>query len=136
MEKIWIPEISDEKLEKLAKRIKPIVRNKNGVPYHIKKVDLRDIAYTWSPKLTKKSPAFNIISDITTHHSYGYYGFFKPSIAEVIAQIPEEYIDRVIAFEIVRCPETRNDMFGNDEGLEAVNAGYQIAITRLYEKVK
>ena len=127
----WIPEISDEKLKKLARKIKPIVRDEKNVLRYIKSVDLRNIAYTWSPVFTKKAPEFSVITDTTTYHTWGYYGFFKPSIAEVIAQIPPRYLDRVCAFEIIKSPENISEVFGEQE---ALNAGYHVAITRLYEK--
>ena len=43
-------EISDERLEELAKRIKPVVRY-GGKFYYIKKVDLRKNAFSWSQKI-------------------------------------------------------------------------------------
>jgi hypothetical protein len=56
---------------------------------------------------------------------------FKPSIAEVLAQIPEEHLEQVLAFEIVDSPNNVDDL--NAER-EALNAGYHIATTRLYKR--
>lgn len=129
--KSWIPKIKDDVLEKLFKKIKPIVR-KGGEAYYIEKVDLRGASYLWSPKTTRKAPKLEPITDIRTYHTYGYYGFFKPSIAEVIAQIPKEYLSQVTTFEIISSPEDANDL-GREQ--EALNAGYHVAITRLYKKI-
>jgi hypothetical protein len=86
---------------------------------------LRGIAYAWEPKpswwpffLGRLTP----LREITTFHTWAYYGFFKPTIAEVLAQIPEDLVDQVVAFEIL-------DMINDNE---ALNDGYHVAITRLF----
>ncbi len=93
-----IPEISDERLHELHVRIKPVVR-KSGDLFYIEDVDLRDIAFTWNPKTTTKSGGLKELARIQTYHTCGYYGFFKPSIAEVLAQIPQEHLDRCVVYE-------------------------------------
>ena len=127
--KSWIPEVPKKRIEELAERIKPVVQFARKGKYYIRPVDLFGIAYTWDPKSADKATGLKLLCDITTYHTYGYYGMFKPSIAEVLAQIPAEYLDKVVAFEIVGSPETADDL--NREH-EAVNAGYHVATTRLY----
>lgn len=119
-----IPEISDAKLEELYKRIKPVVGRK-GKLYYIKDEDLRKVAFTWEPKLKNKAKKLERLCDITTYHTYGYHGFFKPSIAEVIAQIPENYLDETVAFETF-----------TDLTLENIVGNYHVTTTRLYTKSK
>ena len=99
--------------------------------YYIKKVDPEKIAFTWDPKKTKRARKLKPLKDITTYHTYGYYRMFKPSIAEVLAQIPEGLLAATIAFEIVERPETAADL---DKHSEALNDGYHVATTRLYAK--
>jgi len=129
--KVWIPKISDKELNELALRIKPVVEVYSKGKCYIGSVGLRDSAFMWSPKPAKKSRGLKPIRDIRTYHTWSYYGFFKPSIAEVIAQIPKELLDRVVAFEIVKWPETADDL---NKELKALNAGYHVATTRLYTK--
>jgi hypothetical protein len=128
--KVWIPTITDDELAKLAGRIKPVVLSE-GKPHYIKPVDLRKVAFTWAPSPVKVATGLKPLADIRTYHTYGYYGFFKPSIAEVIAQIPKKHLRRAVAFEIVKAPETAEDL---RRQWKAVNAGYHVATTRLYEK--
>lgn len=138
-EKSWIPEISDQRLKELTARIKPIVRfaqdeigftrNEDGAQFYIEDVDPRNVAFTWDPKPTTEASGLTTLTDIRTYHSWGYYGFFKPSVAEVLAQIPEELVDRVAAFEIVDHPRTSQDLHRESE---ALNAGYHVASTRLF----
>lgn len=140
-QKNWIPKVPEEHIRELADKIKPVVRfahgaegpflSAKGFPYYIEPVDLFRIAYAWDPKPTEEATQFKPICDITTFHTYAYYGFFKPTIAEVLSQIPDEYLDTVIAFEIVGQPETATDL---NREREALNAGYHVATTRLYAK--
>lgn len=129
-ETVWIPPITDERLNELAEKIKPIVRM-DDEPHYIEPVDLRRTAYTWDPKPADRAEGLGEICDIRTYHSYGAPVYFKPSIAEVIAAIPEEHLGEVVAFEIVESPETADDL---NKELEALNAGYHVATTRLYRK--
>ena len=128
--RVWIPKISDEKLNELASRIKPFVRFE-GVAYYIEPVDLRRTAFTWDPKPTERVNGLLSLCDIKTYHTYGAPVFFKPSIAEVIVAIPVEHLDKVVAFEMVKTPETADDL---NEEPEALNAGYHVATARLYVK--
>lgn len=125
----WIPEVSKERIRELAERIKPVVQFVRNGRCYIKPVDLFGIAYTWNPKSAGKATGLKPLCDITTYHTYGYYGMFKPSIAEVLAQIPAEHLDKVVAFEIVDSPKDADDL---NRQSKAINAGYHVATTRLY----
>lgn len=130
----FIPKISNAILHELAGRIKPVVSfMKDGVPtrYYIKEVSLSSVAYTWDPVKTEVAEEFVVLGQIITYHTYGYYGFFKPSIAEVLSQIPEKYLGIVTAFEIVAQPQSADDL---NEHVAILNAGYHVAITQLYGK--
>lgn len=137
-DKVWIQKVSKERIRELAERIVPVVRfaegekglfrSHQGFPYTIEPVDLWEMAYTWDPKAAAKvEKELVTLRDITTYHGYGHYALFKPSVAEVLAQIPEDLIDQVTHFEIVWSPDTAADLHG-----EAFNAGYHEAKTRLY----
>ena len=139
-ENTWIPEIDDERLNELARRIRPIhnfggwygrhyVRPMKNEPDY-----LRGIAYNWDP-MPSLWPLFvrNLkpLRDIITFHSYAYVGFFKPTIAEVLAQIPADIIDQVVAFEMMESPENACDLNREREALEG---GYHTATTRLFAR--
>lgn len=104
-----IPEISGKRVKELYKKIKPIVRfdnrnyrmeqNDDGIPYFIEDVDPFETAFTWGPKPTKEATNIELFLVITTFHKFGAPALFKPSIAEVFAQIPTDIIDKVVAFE-------------------------------------
>ena len=130
MSKVYIPKVKQDEIKARAERIKPVV-SFSGKPYYIKEVDLFNIAYTWEPKQDVPAEGLKVVKTITTYHGYGYYGFFKPSIAEVLAQIPAELLDKVVAFEIVNSPSTVEDL--NKHKVE-LDAGYHVAETALYVK--
>ena len=132
-----IPKISDDMLEKLALKIKPVVRfmdgvsNPNGELYYIQGVDYhRDLtirSFVWDPKPI--APARDLVhyKDIKTYHTCDSHVFFKPSIAEVIAQIPENDITTVMAFETLSL------------GLTSKNCTpdyHHFTTTKLYKKVE
>lgn len=123
-----IPQITDERLNELAARIKPVVTF-DGVKRYIEPCDLRRTAYTWSPKPAEEAPEFRLLATVQTFHTYGYAGFFKPSIAEVICQIPETLLDQVVAFELVSRPGHVDNL--NSEN-EALNEGYHVGTAALY----
>jgi len=104
-----IPEISDEKLREILKRVRPVVRflgsadglfaDHRGALYYIKEVDPRGVAFTWLPMPDGKASGLKTLLGIQTYHVRANNSLFKPSLAEVIAQIPEEIINKVVAFE-------------------------------------
>jgi hypothetical protein len=98
--KAFVPEISDILLNKLIKKIVPVIRKEDKL-YNIELPDLRHTAYTWDTKLKDEHKDLIEVARIKTDHYCGYYGFFKPSVAEVIAQIPEGFINKICAFEIL-----------------------------------
>lgn len=122
-----IPEITDGNLTLLSRKIRPLVL-KDGELMCIEMPDLRHEAFSWTPTITEPATDIVEIAKIRTLHRYGYYGFFKPSVAEVIAQIPEEWIERTVAF-FTRGPADAAEM---NREIEALNAGFHVAETTLY----
>lgn len=127
---IGIPEISDEELNRRLKRIKPVVEF-DGVKRYIRRCHPRNVAYTWDAKPARVADDIRPLETVTTYHTFGYHGFFKPSVAEVASQIPERLLESVVAFEIIKRPQTAEDL-----NLEqrALNKGFHVATTQLYAR--
>jgi len=121
--------MSEQRLLELVERIKPVVTVKDEGCCYIKPVDPFSDAYMWDAEPAGSAVGLKALCDIATYHPYGYYGSFKPSVAQVILQIPPEYHDKVVAFEIVKHPETADDLAPESE---IFNSGYLVATTRLY----
>ena len=126
-----IPPISRERVLELVERIHPLVERDEKL-WHIAPCDPWKIAFSWDPTLRR--PALDFVPGISfpTLHTYGAPVFFKPSIAEVLAQIPEELIDEVDAFS-VKGPDTAADL---NKNIDALNAGFHVATTTLYKRTR
>ena len=120
-------ELSDKQIADLLKRVKPVVR-RNGSLYYIKPVDPRGVSFIWDPKTTKKATDLSEVGKINTLHTWGYYGLFKPSLAEVLEMIPEDQIENCKAFETIG-PDDVHDL---NRQWAAVDGGYHVAVTILY----
>lgn len=125
-----IPKISDEELEKLYNKIKPLVKI-DGILHWIKQPQsLRNVSFLWSPEIFIPAPGFTEICTIQTLHTYGYHGVFKPSVAEVLAQIPVCIVNETVAF-YTEGPQTAEDL---NKHTEELNEGYHVARTTFYKK--
>jgi hypothetical protein len=117
-----IPEIDDGRLRELLERIRPVV-SFGGVLHYIRPVDPRRIAFTWAPKPGRKAKGLVELRQVRTLHNYGHPSLFKPSIAEVLAQLPDDIADRTVAFETVLldfdqrrdCHVATTTFFGREE---------------------
>lgn len=93
-----VPSIDDDALNLKQERFRPLVKEDENL-FEIESVDARATAFTWSP-VTTKQVRFIPLMEVETDHYCGYHAFFKPSIAEVLAQAPEELPDEANAYYI------------------------------------
>jgi hypothetical protein len=127
MNRVYIPNVSKKIIIERAAKIKPVV-SFDGVKRYVDSSKF----FLWDAEENNNEAVYlEKICDITTFHKYWYYGFFKPTLNGVLAQIPEDMLD-VIAFEIVKYPKTAEDLSNN---IDALNAGFHVATTTLYRKV-
>lgn len=142
-----IPTISDRKLLKRMEKLTPLIAKYEEIKplgldafklphYYLLEFEnrieyLRNTSFIWEPELGKKvwprtedSSGFGSRSPITiiTYHSYGAPSLFKPSLAEVVAQLPKN-------FEGVFCIESK-DL----NNYNCLDDGYHFTKTHLWEK--
>lgn len=124
--KIILPHLTDDELLARYKRIKPIVSYQE-LYYYLKRYDvnmMRNQSYIWNLERNIRNQVdmtdAKTIAEFPCYHTYAYYGFFKPSIAEVLEQFPDDYLEEANAFYMTSSPESEFDL-----GLqsEIVNAG-------------
>lgn len=134
--KIFIPKIDDEVLTQRYSISKPIVQ-RNGSTYSLLDEpleSLRDSSYIWNldklilDKMNKEE--LLELKSFLCLHSYGYYGCFKPSIAEILSQMPEELQENSNYFEITDSPSTTSDF---NQFQEAFNEGYHVSKITTYK---
>ena len=138
MKELSIPQISDEELMRRYLKIKPIAEVGNG-KYWLKDYsidEMRNTSYFWSLFPDRRKPVgeelyYHDYHEFKCLHSFGFYGFFKPSIAEILAQIPEDCLKHftIDAFEIIGRPTSSGDLSMYRKALEQ---GFHVSIVRLY----
>lgn len=133
---ISIPKMPPDLFREMVGRIKPIMRKTNdrgdfdGPTFHIedpKHPD--DVSYTWDPVYLKEAKGLEEIARFECLHRYGYYGMFKPSVGEVIRQIPAEHREAAQYFQITKQPEGAAD-FAKHQA--AFDAGFHTSEVTLY----
>ena len=129
--------LKDDELKKRYAKTKPIIMI-DGITYDMKEFSfsaLSDQSYIWDRDIDKRNIVhkedLEVVEDFICLHGYGYYGLFKPSIHEVLAQLPEKSIKEADYFEIIESPVTRDDVFKYEDVL---NAGYHATVVRTYKK--
>ena len=139
MSEMHISWISREEIVERYSRIKPVAK-KDGKLYWLRSFseeELFDISYLWDDETKNQVQDGEIVpipdKDFRCLHKYGYYGLFKPSVAEVLTQIDSEILDIVVAFEIIDSPKTAEDFHRDKFTSTAFNSGYHVSIVRLYK---
>ena len=137
--KLEIPEIDDKRLKELYQLLKPIVTI-DEMKYLLRKFtlqELRNQSYIWNRHEDKRDVVdpsrLETVDDFLCLHTWGYYGLFKPSIAEVLSQAPESVIEQANTFEIIESPETREDVF---KYKEVIDNGFHLSKVRAYKMHK
>lgn len=137
--KFEIPEIDDKRLKELYQLLKPIITI-DEMKYLLRKFtlqELRNQSYIWNRHEDKRdivdSSRLETVDDFLCLHTFGYYGLFKPSIAEVLSQAPENVIEQANTFEIIESPETREDVF---KYKEVIDNGFHLSKVRAYKMHK
>lgn len=137
--KLEIPEIDDNRLRELYQLLKPIVTI-DEMKYLLREFTFQELSnqsYIWNRHEDKRdvvNPSnLETIDDFLCLHTYGYYGLFKPSIAEVLSQAPENVIELANTFEIIESPNNCDDVFKYKEVLDK---GFHLSKVRAYKMHK
>ena len=130
-QKFEIPAMDIKDIAKWYETIKPIVKQK--YLRELTKHELTHTAYTWLDEASDYAKPvdyskLSVLADVKMLHRWAYYGFFKPDVGEVIRQIPKEYLEKVVAFEIIKGPIGMNTVYNKE-----LNAGFHVSIVRLYQ---
>lgn len=131
-----IPNMTDEELTHIYKRLKPIV-TVDEMKYYLKEYTLYQLRYylymqdlPTSVKEQINPSLINPVDEFMCFHKFHYYGSFIPTIAEVLSQVPENLIEDSNAFEIVEYPTKMADV---TRYYEAFEKGYHVSKVRTYK---
>jgi hypothetical protein len=132
-----IPTITDEDLLPLARQIRPVKHTATGYRFfdlseYVAKDEVnayRGISCIWTEQLVPGKACLHDIGAFITYHSFGAPSLFKPSVAEVIAQIraqvPAEWLTRIRGFGF----DT-----GDMSAYHVLGHGYHFAKCHLFEE--
>ena len=141
-----IPEISDKELANRMNFLVPCVLNpEDGILYEClvkKKSMLRNFSFNYMDnkqdigRLRSDGSVSGYINlkfcfEIVTAHTWDFYGFFKPTISEVLAQIPENIMSQI------RSNNAKPYFFSKaitdkGDGVTIINHDYHIARTKFF----
>ena len=134
---VSIPQISDEEIKIRYQHIKPVIRlESDGKLYWLGPIDeekLDSVSFLWNSddNLAREVEEGELKElkdeDFACVHAYGFPGFFKPSVAEVLAQIPQHIIPFVKAFELVEYPQVEADFYKDALTKEIFYDGYHVS---------
>jgi hypothetical protein len=103
----YIPAISKETVTQLLTRIKPLIRHEGLLYEYSPKApwDPFTTVFTWNPAEDKgklvDTTRLPLLEALPTFHTCGYHALFKPDVTEVLAQIPPDLLEKVVAFEVL-----------------------------------
>ena len=126
-------QLPQEKALELAKRIRPVAsKDEEGrlsiyntpkpLKYWMDGGKIYNQSYTFinNHEVYGKTSNLKQIAKITTYHRCGYPLFIKPSVYEVLYQIPEELRDQVVAFELYASSTYVWDVYNEELGRHAL----------------
>ena len=138
---IAIPQISPTELAARYEKVKPLVRFEDKL-YYLREYTLEELSnqsFFFGRHNDKREAAPDSLIpmpefDFPCLHTYGAPCFFKPSVAEVLAQLSEHDVLRACAFEIIEFPNDSGDFYKNFFTKMALNKGFHVSTVRLYRR--
>lgn len=121
----------NKRIQELARRIRPIVDVGGGEFWYILHVGLHDF-FLRKATPVRKASGLIAIGSAETLHPWDAPAFFKPTVAQVLEQMPKEYEDQACAFS-VHGPQSLDDM---KEHGAAFDQSLHVATTLFYARGK
>ena len=130
-----IPEITDAQIVEMLYVMWPVHKFTGDDEYRLiapSGIDFRSQSYPWVDRPHGRAVGLgnrNHIGTILTMHTWAYYGFFKPTLAEVLAFIRRDVKDweRVRFFHVDGL-----EVVGDKAGGAMVNSGVHVAVCSLF----
>lgn len=141
MFKVSIPKISEEEMRKRYKQIRPVIKV-NGKLHYFREYTFEEISsmsFFWNSNIDVLEEVcedeLEVLEDRDFFCLHDYWNpiFFQPNISEVLAQIKEDILPLVKAFEIIKSPRTSSDFYKDSFTTIAFDNGYHVSTVRLYK---
>lgn len=127
----WSPIVkeSNRNCVELQKYFHPaIVKDQRLFKINDAGINIFNSSFLWDPELKEELVLPGLVDRFITFHTCGYHLYFKPSIHEVLTQLPEKVIESKSDFYFTT--ETIDDDPNNC--VLASNMKYHIAVTSIY----
>ena len=140
MFKVSITKISDEEMKKRYEQIKPVIMV-NGKLHYFREYTLEELSnmsyFSNRDEDVREEVGEDELEvlegrDFVCLHGWAYYGLFKPSVAEVLAQLKEYDLPLIKAFELIEIPQTADNFYKDSFTSIAFDNGYHVSTVRLY----
>ena len=127
--RIWIPVITIARARQIIKHIKPVYRFKNKIRYIKRFRNMFTVDFTLfaEPSNRRVDKLKDLCEIVIFHKKNRVYNFMRPTLLEILSQIPEKYFGKVVAFEFIGELEKDNEL-----KLVAGQLGYWVGKVRLY----
>lgn len=114
-----------------AQGVVPLRVDRRGVwEHHPGPIHLTKSAYLWEIGGWDVCPEPVVVAQIWTLHSFGYHMFFKPTIGDVVSQVPGKLLGSFDSFT-TRGPRNASEL---NLTYEYVEQGYHLSLTTLYNR--
>lgn len=128
-----IPQMDINEIAYWNKSIKTIVNHKKYLR-DLTKTELTNCVFTLSNHIEDYTgnvdySELSFLADVKMIHSWTNPAFFRPTVAEVIRQIPKDLLCKTVAFEVLVGAVSKNGLFKPE-----FDDGFHVSIVRLYQK--
>lgn len=132
-EQCKIPNIGLDELSLRHQHLQPMVIDDSGELCNVKKSFelkiLNSTSFIWDPTIEGSVTGVKPVATSISLHSFSYHGFFKPSIAEVLAQAPENW-QEFVGYSV----EGPEEVFDINCEPHARDAGFHVATVTWYAR--
>lgn len=127
-----IPKMNEKDIVNAALLIRPIVNTSVGASFlrQLSEKEILDSTYLFIDYDEKVDfSTLQALADVKMLHTLSDYGFFKPTVGEVIRQIPKDLLEKTVAFQMMYGPADPGyaNLFGSE-----FDEGFHVSIMRLY----
>ena len=116
-------------VEELHKKVKPVVRVNGELWTIVANYDLINAAYLWDMLPSQRVANYQLVKTQHTVHKWGYYGYFRPSVVEVLSCIKPTLDVCAIKYYELTGPQSADDL---NAQLFFLDNGLHLAEVKLY----
>ncbi len=133
-----MPEIDTDEVLKYVKGVRPLFHHKGELYHTSVKSDPFKESFVWTYVRKKKAAPFKEGVKLWTLHKWADVGLFKPTLAEIVAQMPKERLeasikgrDTNLLYFSIQGPQNSEDL---GRMKEYVDKGFHVARVTVFDR--